>query len=250
MFNLLKADLYRLFKTKSYYIVGIILALFTILAMYSLKEMIGEGINDHGISTTNPTLVSLIYNVFMNTVVLMTIGIEAAVFICTDYSSGYIKNIASSVTRKSSIALSKFIALTVGIIGYFIFLIIMTFIFGNIFVGNVVLGDVGSLFGYIGMSLFLTLVMVGFVLLTSSIFRNNAASITATVLLILMSGFLYMALKQFLGIDLMDISPTLNYQNLTPENTNMWSTMILSGLGFGGIYLVASAVFMEKKDIS
>ena len=245
MFNLLKADIYRLFKTKSYYIVGILLGLFITMVMYSLGEM-----PEHGVNPSNLQFIDLVYNSFMGTFIIMIIGIEGAVYICTDYSSGYIKNIASSVNRKSSIAISKFIAYAIGVALYMVFILIVAYIFGNVFIGNVVIGDIGKIASYLGMVYFLMLVMMGVVVLSSSLFRNNAASITTLVLVILVSGFLYTSLNQFLGIDLTEFSPIINYQMLTPDNTNTWLTTILSGLGFLGVYLVGSAILMEKKDIT
>ena len=254
MFNLVKADLYRLFKTKSYYIVGAILAAFILTLMYSLGDMINSGVSaeqfDYGFNITNPQLIDLLYNVLMNTILPMIIGIGAAMYICTDYSSGYIKNIASSVNNKATIALSKFITMIVGVTIYFILMILLTYIFGTLLIGNVVIGDVAAILQYAGMSLFLNLVIVAFVILAASFFRSSAATITLIVVVVMTAQLGYQVLDQFLGLDLAEFSPIMNIGILTPANTELWGTMIISGLVFMGIYIASSLVTMEKKDIT
>ncbi|MDF9838066.1 MULTISPECIES: ABC transporter permease [unclassified Breznakia] len=254
MFNLIKADLYRLFKTKSYYVVGAILVFFILTLMYSLGDMINSGITteqfDYGFDIHNPQLIDLLYNVFMNTVLPMIIGIGAAMYVCTDYSSGYIKNIASSVNNKATIALSKFITMIIGVTIYFILMILLTYILGTLFIGNVDIGDVGAILQYTGMSLFLNLVIIALVILAASFLRSSAATITLIVVVVMTAQLGYQALDQFLGLDLAEYSPVMNIGLLTPANTELWGTMLISGAVFMAIYIAGSLVAMEKKDIT
>ena len=243
MLSLLKADLYRLFKTKSYYIVGIILGLIGVFLSYLVGSFEGSD------AVTNIELTELLYQIFMNSIVVMIIGIEASTFICLDFSSGYIKNIASSVKRKSIITISKFITLMIGILLYFIFMVLTTYVSGRIFIGTIAISNVSGLVKYLGMVYFLTIVIVGFVVLATSLFRSNTGSIVSLVLVIFLAALGYMAINRFFGIDLSSISPINNYGLLTPYNTDTWVKMILSGLGFLGVYIVGSSVLMEVKDI-
>lgn len=252
MFNLVKADIYRLFKTRSYYIIGLILSALVLMVMYALRTVIDSGmqIGDVALDYNNPQLLDLLYNVFMNNFIPMVIGIGVGIYVCLDFSSGYIKNIASSVKRKATIALSKFITVTIGTTIYFILMILLTYVFGSLMIGNVEIGSVGNLFAYIGMSLFLNLVIVAFVILVAMFFRNSAATITTLVVVILAAQLGYAAIHQLLDIDLTGFSPIMNIVRLTPHDSSDWMSVFLSGLGFMAVYLVGASIAIEKKDIT
>lgn len=251
MFNLIKMDFYRMFRTKSFYIVGLILAAFVAMMMYSLGSSDPAWIQEYyGYDINNMQMIDLLYETLMNGMIPMVIGIGAAMFICTDYSSGYIKNIASSVKNKTTIALSKFVVSTVGIIIYFILMILLTYILGNLFVGTVVIGDASLLVQYVGMDFFLSVVFLALVLLAASFFRSSAASITLIVVVMMATQLGYSVLDHFLGIDLIPYSPVMNLQMLNPGDTSGWMTAFVSGAIFLAVYLFGSVFVSEKKDIT
>ena len=251
MFNLIKLDFYRLFRTKSFYVVGIILAIFIAMVMFSLGSNDPELMNEYyAYDINNLQMIDLLYQTLMSGMIPMVIGIGAAIFICTDYNSGYIKNIASNVKNKPTIAISKFIVSSIGMTIYFILMILLTYILGNLYIGNVVIGDVSLLVQYVGMDFFLCLVFLALVLLAASFFRSSAASITLIVVSMMATQLGYRVIEHFLGINFIPYSPIMNMQMLNPVDTSGWTTAFISGIIFLIVYLVGSIVVLEKKDIT
>jgi len=251
MFNLIKMDLYRLFKTKSFYIIGIILAAFVFMVMYSLSSSDAQFIEDfYGYNLQEMQFIDLLYQTFMNGMVPMVIGIGAAIFICVDYSSGYIKNIASSVKQRATIALSKFIVSTFGVILYFILMILLTYILGILFLGSVAIGDVSLLVRYVSLDVFLVITFIALVLLAANYFRSSAASITLIVVVMMATQLVYSAIDHFLEIDLSVYSPVMNMQTLTPTYTDDWMSVFISAAIMLVVYVVTSTFVANKKDIT
>lgn len=241
MFNLLKADVYRLFKTRSYYAVGIILVAVILLMTYSLgagNEPVGD--LDFGV---------LLNNLLSNTMIPMIIGVGGAVYVCLDFSSGYIKNIASSIKSKATIAISKFITLTIGVTIYFILMILLTYVLGRLFIGSVVVNDMGIVLGYVGIVWFLHIVLMALVVLAASFFRGSAATITTVVSMFLIVQLLYLAIAHLFNISLVEYSPIMNFGRVSVMDSGPWPTIVGSASVVLVVYLLGASVLMQKKDI-
>lgn len=249
MFNLIKMDVYRLFRTKSFYVIGAILLAFIALMIYSINFMISNGsmkdINRDAVDFGN-----LLVNVFSNTIIPLLIGIGAAMFICADYSSGYIKNIASGVSSKANIAISKFITITISTILYFIVILIFVYLAASLVIGNVVFNDMSTVVQYIALSLFLNLVFVGLAVAASSIFRSSAASITTVVVVIMFAPLAFSLIKLVIDTDLSKYSAIMNIQMINTVDTADWGRAFISGLAALAIYLGGSIYAMLKRDIT
>lgn len=154
MINCMKMDLYRMFRMKSFYVVGIILAaavLFTtymsVLDYNMMKEEYannpqvseqeissdGEAIN-LGMDVTIPTrpgeMVTVYDQVYANLhgkFIAMFMVIFAVLFSSADMSSGYIKNIGGQMKNRGTLILSKAFALFIyTVLAMLFYLIIQT----------------------------------------------------------------------------------------------------------------------------
>lgn len=138
MFNCIKMDLYRMFRMKSFYVIGIILAAATffttsmsVLDYNMMKEEAGQNSQVYeqetssdeepvnlGMDVTIPTrpgeMVTVYDQVYANLhgkFSALFMVIFAVLFSASDLSSGYIKNIGGQMKNRGNLILSKAVAL-------------------------------------------------------------------------------------------------------------------------------------------
>ena len=128
MFNLLRMDLRRLFKTRSFYIIlgvtaGLILMVVLLTAVVSDPETL-DYVGVHGgeiddidrrmsEEIRNMTQLDLAYEVLGGGFLLVIAGIGVTLFVSGDFTSGFVKNICCAQPRRINYVLSK--ALTAGV---------------------------------------------------------------------------------------------------------------------------------------
>lgn len=138
MFNCIKMDLYRMFRMKSFYVIGIIPAAATffttsmsVLDYNMMKEEAGQNSQVYeqetssdeepvnlGMDVTIPTrpgeMVTVYDQVYANLhgkFIALFMVIFAVLFSASDLSSGYIKNIGGQMKNRGNLILSKAVAL-------------------------------------------------------------------------------------------------------------------------------------------
>ena len=138
MLNMIKMDLYRMFRTKSMYIVWIVLAVAVLFTTFLCKtdydslnkedasqqeqftEPTAENINV-GMMVTLPTEPGekvTVYDIFyansQGKFYALFLVIFAVLFSTADIGSGYIKNIGGQVQKRGALIFSRSIALEIG----------------------------------------------------------------------------------------------------------------------------------------
>lgn len=128
MLNVLRSDIYKLFKTKSFIIITLIALTLSCVTVFISSHFAKSGIvmtsTNTAVSTDNIdalnnmlsslTVVNSINKAFNDTTYLLNICIFAAIFITLDFSSGAIKNIASKGLSRNTLYMSKLITVFVG----------------------------------------------------------------------------------------------------------------------------------------
>lgn len=246
MLNLLRMDLYRIFRSKSFYIcLGILLidlgftasgnAADTSAALKdaSLLEVFGQGIISNGS-----------YAVLL--------GILSSLFICVDFESGFIKNIMTAHENKWDYVLSKTISTC---IINFLFLAIT-------FLASLLLNVIsGGLFRYssapdVMFFLFSAWMLVnGFLalnLLIGVLTRNKAAGIAVTVCI--NSGMIVALLTNVLGLFGLDrmtnYTISMNLVSLPSSFSGEYNLKpFLTGLIYFIVYTIISKIVLSKRDI-
>ena len=125
MFNMLRMDLRRLFKTRSFYIIlgvtaGLILMVALLTAVVSdpetLDDMSARGAEideiDRRMSEEirNMTQLDLAYETLGSGFLLIITGIGVTLFVSGDFTSGFVKNICCVKPRRADYVLSKALA--------------------------------------------------------------------------------------------------------------------------------------------
>jgi|GEM_PF-342475 len=125
MLNCLKSDLYKAFKGKTFLVLSIIIAGYALLTvgmligLSVLASEIGDGIMSRIIDGKSSILIMM-----ANVVPVLLTGVFTAIFICSEYAYGTMRNLVSKSISRTKIFFSKFIVCCiVGVIFLLIFFI-------------------------------------------------------------------------------------------------------------------------------
>ena len=171
MTKLIKMDLYRLSKTKSFktlLLVSLSIAFITVAVIAGLLKLVPLLPEDSQAdfmltfpfaSWINSVSVFTVMYTSLYVLALMVISIATAIFISSEHSSGYIKNIAGQLQNKGMLVVAKFVTLIFATLSIFVSYLIGAFISAQIFLHN-------SL-NYTGFGAFATVVFVKYLLFLS-----------------------------------------------------------------------------------
>lgn len=268
MFNLLRMDLYRLVRSKSVYIVLAFLMAasalcFWLVWMLSTPEgqktaaRIGmtavSDLGDSGVPLENYDTLQMFREIGMDGGgYTCAIGIVTVLFFCSDYSSGFMKNIMSLHRRRWEYISSKLIA--AGLL-HSCFLAIL---FGFCMLLNVLFHHMVPVTGALDTLVYLLqiwAISMGFnalFLLICTFTRSASAGILAAVAL--SSGILVTIVSYFTGLFGANgwVPYTLYYhQSYVPSVcTGMGDLKGLAmGAAFLALYSLAAIIVLSKKDI-
>lgn len=268
MLNLLRMDLRRIFRGKGFYICLGILAFTTIftfallyilqnpairdiLIKYGMTVTSSSGEIEDALSTTS--LINLFHQTNISGGLLPVItGILATIFICTDFDSGFIKNILAVHVNKWDYIISKIVSLFLVNLMY-LAVTFLTCVFLNVICGNFfTYSSAGDILFYLGSIWMITNAFSTLILLVCMITRNKAAGITAAF--ILGSGLIVILVSSLLGLfNANEIMNYTLYMNLAecPQSYDGLVTLrpIIVSVIFGIIYTTAGKLVLAKKDI-
>lgn len=202
MFNMVRMDLYRMFRTKALYVIWIVMALTMLLTtalslmaqeMPEPPEYIQQETEENvnlGMSVSLPTLpeeqITVLDEVYANTTAKFTalfLVIFAVLFATADINSGYVKNIGGQVPNRGALFLSKtaamlvFTALTM--IGY----VLLQALFCRICFGYLVWGNISALLWYLGIQILLHYALTLICMAIAVVLRNNVFSMIIVICL-------------------------------------------------------------------
>ena len=280
MLNVIKMDFYRMFKTKSLYVVWVVMAFVVIYTTYlSAEEFHDTEIQQEnsqvmqetspqnmnlGMTVTLPTEASekvTVYDIVFANIQGKAVGlfivIFAVIFSTADMNSGYIKNIGGQVARRSRLVWAKGLSLFVYTILTMVVFVVIQTISNQIFFGYLKLGDVGKMFQYLAVEVVLHFALALICMAIAMMIRNNVVSMTIAiclcmnVMMILYSG-IDKLLKNIVAEDFHLINYTVTGKiSLLPMNfTNKES---IAALIVGVIFIIVmsglSSFMFEKRDI-
>ena len=285
MFNMIKAETKRLFKSKSFLVaIGIYLFIcaFCLYASISVqsqsidspapKESINstqengvglyisidtnefqEGMND-GMNSTEDTLPMSLNEIVKNlsiSVGVLVFGIYLISFICNEYSSGYIKNTVMLEGGRSSVIISKLVVSAIISLLVIIFNYIASAIIGNIFLDNFIIESPKKLISFACIIFILSLALYSLVIFICTVTRNKAISIVTFFLIA--TGIITPLLIKIFG--LLHIPSAINYTltyffNASPNICSYFAIRILyMSIIYILLYNIFSVIILKKRDI-
>lgn len=285
MFNMIKAETKRLFKSKSFLVaIGIYLFIcaFCLYASISVqsqsidslapKESINstqengvvfsisidtnkfeEGMND-GMNSTESTLPMSLNEIVKNlsiSVGVLVFGIYLISFICNEYSSGYIKNTVMLEDGRSSVIISKLAISAIISLLVIIFNYIACAIIGKIFLDNFIIESPKKLISFACIIFILSLAIYSLVIFICTVTTNKAISIVTFFLIA--TGIITPLLIKIFG--LLHIPSAINYTltyffNASPNICSYFAIRILyMSIIYILVYNIFSVIILKKRDI-
>lgn len=281
MFNMIKMDLYRMFRTKSMYVIWIVLAASLLITTclcktdYELldeedavqQEQIAEPTVDNinvGMMVTLPTepgkKVTVFDIFFANSqgkFYALFLVIFAVMFSTADIGSGYIKNIGGQVRNRGFLIFSRSIALAV----FTILTMVGAFLFqaaaNGIIFGELEWGNAKAILSYFVTELVLHYALVMICMAIAIILKNNVISMVIAVCLtmnvmIIVYGVVNSAIQK-IGIQNFQIYKYTITGKLSLLPMNPSGNECLAAFGIAMVFIVmmisASSIVFQKRDI-
>lgn len=261
MMNIIKSEIKRLLKNKGFYLSLAIFILIYILSIF-MQISAQEGNAFHSTnSVPEPGLyisidivvksLNSFATMFGHSFGTLILGIYLAIFVCNEYSSGYIKNIATLSNGRLAIIISKIIA------AIFIDLIIIFlcygigFILGNILIDGFVVEPMGVILKSSFVMFVMSLALFSLVIAVTTLFRNKIAGIILVFLI--SSGMLQPFFTSL--FDLLNLSFLSEYTLSSLFLNSDWIVenelfkIILTSFFYIIVYNIVSITILQKRDI-
>ena len=283
MLNMIRMELYRMFKTKSMYVIGLVLAvgiLFTTglsadeMKTYTMEEKQemyeyatgqreSETVN-LGMDVTVPTkpgdtvsVFDLFYGNIKGKFLALFMVIFAVLYSTADMTSGFVKNIAGQVRDRRRLVFAKGVSLFVyTVLTMLIFTGIQT-VSNALFFDEFVFGPVKEFLQYAGIQTLLHFAFLMIVMCIAIVLRNNVISMMLSVclcmnVLVIFYSFLdnLIAKAHIKNFHVLEYTVTGNISFL---ETNVTAKMAVTALAVSIAFIivmieVCSTVF-KKRDI-
>ncbi len=281
MLNIIKMDLYRMLKTKSMYVIWIVLAAILLITTFLCKtdyelltekdamkqEQVTEPTVDNinvGMMVTLPTEPGekvTVYDIFFansqGKLYALLLVIFTVLFSTADISSGYIKNIGGQVGNRGSLIFSRSIALSV----FTVLTMTGAFLFqaaaNCIVFGKLEWGNTKAILSYFVAELVLHYALVLICMAIAIILKNNVISMVIAVCLTMnvmtiVYGVVNSAIQK-IGIQNFQIYKYTITGKLSLLPMNPSGNECLAAFGVAMVFIVimisVSSVVFQKRDI-
>lgn len=270
MFNLLRMDLRRFLRSKSFYICLAILAASTVLTFALIYVMANpyllERAVEMGFDVTQPGTEGEFSQEFAGTTILslfhqtnisggmfsITACIFAVINICIEFSGGFIKNILSTHKNKWDYILSKFLSFSIVnflfLTATFLLTNLLNFITGNYFTYD----SIPDILFYGVTEWFIMNAFCALIILICMITKNVAASIASAIFVC--SGVIVMLAGSLLSLfglqKIIDYTLYMNMSNcpFTYSGPSDLLGLIIAVI-FLILYLIAGQIVLDRKDV-
>ena len=268
MLNLIKMDLYRLFRTKSFKIgliisfaisflfVAVLAAISNLIPLFPESTQVAMAILPFADWRNNVNLFEMILS---STAILslMVSAVLASNFISAEQANGYVKNIAGQVKDKGMMNVSKFAALSVMSLSVLVAYAAGSTVSGLIFLNNAVNFEGFSQFlAVFGTKYLIYLSVNAIILFLCTLTKSKSVSIAFGVMF--GSGatvLVYNVISTFAGIVLKCEVPVASY---VPDGLIFGLTMdapaealikaVVVGVVYIAVFMAFSMVVMKKRD--
>lgn len=283
MLNMIRMELYRMFKTKSLYVIWLVLAagiLFTTglsadeMKTYTMEEKqemyeyaTGQQKSDTvnlGMDVTVPTkpgdtvsVFDLFYGNIKGKFLALFMVIFAVLYSTADMTSGFIKNIAGQVRDRRGLVFAKGVSLFVyTVLTMLIFTGIQT-ISNTLFFDELVFGPVKEFLQYAGIQTLLHFALLIIVMCIAIVLRNNVISMMLSVclcmnVLVIFYSFLdnLIAKAHIKNFHVLEYTVTGNISFLeTNVTAKMAVTALAVSIAFVIVMIEVCSTVFKKRDI-
>lgn len=271
MLNTIKMDLYRAFKSKSLYITLLIAVFCFIVNITALKnqtlepeKMVQANTEEKQVSKTgvevgisiaiedNFSVDDTMVILFQGGIILLLGTIFCAIFVSTDHSSGFIKNVISRKNYRKQSSISKIIVMAVytglEVITSFITVIVGLIIcFPGIRVDNF-----GVILSYLGVQILLQTALLSLCVFACNVIRNVGIAMAFSIFLSagLLTVIPNLIDRLKLPVTLCDyvLSTLIKILPTQYDNTIYLRAIIVSIVSLS-VFLLGSTIVLKRQDI-
>lgn len=284
MLNCIKMDLYRMFRMKGFYVVGIILIIAVLFSTYMsvldyniIKEEYEKNPQAYeqelssdeeqvnfGLDVTIPTrpgetvtVYDLVYATLHAKFMALFMVIFAVLFSSSDISSGYIQNIGGQMKNRGNLILSKAVVLFVYTVLTMIFYLALQIAAQAVGFAGLHVGDIKELAAYTAIQTILHYALLLICMAVTVITRSKVFSMTLAVLLCMnIMTVLYSAADKViagLGIESFNmirytVTGQMALLEMSPSAEECIKAL-LTAVIFGAAATVLSCQIFRKRDI-
>lgn len=218
-------------------IISLFLNVLTTWGMYKLTGMIGGP--DEVVSLFGADFISTVLQAANNGSLAMIGGIVIAIFVCSEYSQGTIKNIVARGYSRTKIYFAKLIAVTVMISAMYIVAIIFGALFGLLFFGFSSPLDM-TWIGSLSVQLIASIALGAFAYFMSAVFKKMAPAIILILVIPTVLQLILLLVDVFAGTNISDYWISGVYSSLCTVGLPV--DRILISLGVSVAYVASFAV--------
>ena len=243
MSRLVKFELSKLKKQKSLFICtgAMVISLFLSVLMTWGMEKLGAMIMgpDNVMALLGSDFITIVLQSANNGSIAMIGGIVVAIFVCSEYSQGTIKNIVARGYSRTKIYFAKFVAVSVMISAMYIVAIIFGALFGILFYGFSAPADM-SWIGSLAVQLVATVALGAFSFFMSAVFKKMAPAIILILVIPTVLQLILAVIDIFASTNISDYWISSVYTSLCTVGLPV--DRILISLGVSVAYVAAFVV--------
>lgn len=280
MLNMIKMDVYRMFRSKSLYVIWAIMVGMIIFNSSMLKtqydmmmeqadtyEVVTDGTDEKvnvGMTVYVPmqpgekvTVFDVLFSNLQSKFIALFLVIFAVIFSSADMNSGYIKNIGGQVKNREKLVISKAVSLIIFTVISMAIAVLVQMATNGIFLGYMELGNVSNLAKYLSAQtlLHIALVLIGMAL--SIVLKSNLVSMIIVVCLCMnLSMVIYAGINSFIqkmgvkDFSIIDYTVTgkISMLSMEPANKEFLSALLVAAV-FGIAVTALTGVIFKRRDI-
>lgn len=252
MLDLIRMDLYRMFKMKSMLVTTLIYTLYAYFFTWAELAMFDDAFStEYGV-----------YLMISSTLPMFFINLFAVLFITFDTHSGFIKSYVGQIPSRTYRLASKLICSMIYQLIAFVYIVAAETVLCAFISGNVKFGDAGKLVKFLAVAFLIQCALVCVITMLTTVFKTHVAPIIFSVCISLgfVQTFTYLIYLLLNVVFEIDFDPTKyllttrmtdfcdSYLGYT-SRYSLSSTVCLA-LVYIVISLAASVVIFRKKDLS
>lgn len=269
MLNLIKMDFYRLFKSKSFYLiagVSVIMSIFMML-MFGIYSLALDNLNTGELNAetmalleaTLPSTFSQYFEIFFfGNYVTLYLVIFIVIFCNAEFGRGYIKNIASLITPRYKMAFSKLIIIvfmTVVIYALSALIVVCGCAIGKV---PMTVDNPGGLIKMIVVGILMNISISAFVMMLFYVFRKSMPALISGIVYVTMGSILYtflnLLLKAVFQSEKIDCTKFTNLGNMLTHinasgDTETYVRASIVAVVILAISMAITCLSLNKKDI-
>ncbi|MDD8049038.1 MAG: hypothetical protein PHH04_05500 [Thomasclavelia sp.] len=250
MLNQLKMHLNTLVRRKYVYVIGVVFFIIPIISSFFAQMMMDVSKKSFVSSLNVETLESMFGSDIASSTLGVIVGIMAAIYFTRMISTGFIKNIASTVKNRSVIGFSIVIAFT--LISCIYILVSMggtLFAYKFIYNADIPIGTLSALPLYFLYNLLFVIGSIIFAVTIAVVTKSNNIAILTIVVVNFFSNEILSMVSRFLPFDVLDYSMWHAYGQAGINFSSQWITGGLSALIVIVVGSIVSYYFLNKKDL-